>query len=122
MQHEGSTPTHGGIVGDNSAERRALRKHSWRTSILHGLAILFLCVAIVMSVAIVVVPGVVSQAMRIYLLCVQSIPALSLLVLLSLPSVRDKPGLVQFFSAMGFAVSFYAFGITTDTIITMYKP
>lgn len=101
-------------------EQRALRKHSWRTSVLHGLAILFLCVAIIMCCIVMIVPGIVSRNMRIYLICVQAVPAISLLVLLCMPSVRNKPGLVQNFSAMGFAVSFYAFGIVTDTIIRLY--
>jgi hypothetical protein len=99
----------------------SLRKHSWRTSVLHGLSVLFLCVAIAMSCVIMLVPGMVNHKLRVYLICVQSVPAISLLVLLLLPSVRVKPGLVQNFSAMGFAVSFYAFGIVTDTIIKLYE-
>jgi hypothetical protein len=114
--------TEGPYLGDGgAADRRALQKHGWRTSALHGLAILFLSISIVMGIVIVAMPGVMSQSLRVYLVCVQSIPACSLLVLLVLPGVRRKPGLVQFFSAMGFAVSFYAFGIATDTIITLYK-
>jgi hypothetical protein len=102
-------------------EKQALRKHSWRTSILHGLAILFLSVAILLNVILLSIPRGMGASLRIYLVSVQSVPAVTFLVLLLLPSVRRRAGLVQFFSAIGFAIAFYAFGITTDTVISLYR-
>jgi hypothetical protein len=106
-------------IAEHQTEQ-AIKGHSFRTSLLHVVAVYFLFLQIGLAVVVVCLPDVLHHSLRVYFVSVLGGPSTLLAILLLLPSVRSRPQLVQYLTAFAFAVSFFGFGVAADSVITRF--